>query len=157
MAKDNLEGNVRSAIGQGEKIIGQAVGDKAVAAQGAYDHAAGKAQSALGSAKDAVNEGVNAVSHDRLERPRVPDQEKSLGRGWDRGPCRAADWEDGVDHWSMISVESGDVQLPLLAACQEDAVVQGRADKRRRRFVRASAPQRARGSRRRTAPVDREG
>jgi len=62
MTKDNLEGNVRSAIGQGEKIIGQAVGDKAMAAQGAYDYAAGKAQSALGSAKDAVNEGVNAVS-----------------------------------------------------------------------------------------------
>ena len=33
-----------------------------MAAQGAYDYAAGKAQSALGSAKDAVNEGVNAVS-----------------------------------------------------------------------------------------------
>jgi len=62
MTKDNLEGSVRSAIGQGEKIIGQAVGDKAMAAQGAYDYAAGKAQSALGSAKDAVNEGGNAVS-----------------------------------------------------------------------------------------------
>jgi uncharacterized protein YjbJ (UPF0337 family) len=62
MTEDNLEGSVRSAIGQGEKIIGQAVGDKAMAAQGAYDYAAGKAQSALGSAKDAVNEGVNAVS-----------------------------------------------------------------------------------------------
>ena len=47
MTKDNLEGSVRSAIGQGEKIIGQAVGDKAMAAQGAYDYAAGKAQSAL--------------------------------------------------------------------------------------------------------------
>ena len=62
MTKDNLEGTVRSAIGQGEKIIGEALGDKAIAAQGAYDYAAGKAQSALGSAKDAVNEGVNAVS-----------------------------------------------------------------------------------------------
>jgi uncharacterized protein YjbJ (UPF0337 family) len=62
MTKDSLEGSVRSAIGQGEKIIGQALGDKATAAQGAYDDAAGKAQSALGSAKDAVSESVNAVS-----------------------------------------------------------------------------------------------
>ena len=62
MTKDNLEGSVRSAIGQGEKIIGQAMGDKATAAQGAYDDVAGKAQSALGSAKDAVKEGADAIS-----------------------------------------------------------------------------------------------
>ena len=62
MNKDNLEGNVRSAVGQGEKIFGQATGDKGTTAQGVYDDAAGKARSALGSAKDAVSGGADAVS-----------------------------------------------------------------------------------------------
>ncbi len=62
MNKDNLEGNVRSAAGQGEKIWGQATNDKTTSAQGVYDDAAGKAQSALGRAKDAVSESVDAVS-----------------------------------------------------------------------------------------------
>jgi ElaB/YqjD/DUF883 family membrane-anchored ribosome-binding protein len=62
MNRDNLEGGFRSAIGQGEKFVGQAMGDGATTAQGAYDDAAGKARSALGSVKDAVSEGVDAVS-----------------------------------------------------------------------------------------------
>jgi uncharacterized protein YjbJ (UPF0337 family) len=62
MNRDSLEGGVRSTIGQGEKIVGQAMSDRAMEAQGAYDKAAGKARSALGSAKDAVNEGVDTIS-----------------------------------------------------------------------------------------------
>ena len=62
MNKDNFEGTVRSAVGQGEKILGQATGDRSTTAQGYYDDAAGKARSAVGSAKDAVNSGVDAVS-----------------------------------------------------------------------------------------------
>ena len=62
MNRDNFEGGVRSTIGQGEKTFGQATGDRATEAQGAYDKATGKARSALGSAKDAVNEGVDTVS-----------------------------------------------------------------------------------------------
>jgi ElaB/YqjD/DUF883 family membrane-anchored ribosome-binding protein len=62
MNRDNLEGSFRSAIGQGEKIAGQAMGDRATAAQGSYDDAAGKARSALGNAKDAISDGVDAVS-----------------------------------------------------------------------------------------------
>jgi ElaB/YqjD/DUF883 family membrane-anchored ribosome-binding protein len=62
MNKDNLEGNVRSAVGQGEKILGQATNDKGTSVQGIYDDAAGKARSALGSAKDAVSGSVDAVS-----------------------------------------------------------------------------------------------
>jgi len=62
MNRDNLEGSFRSAIGQGEKMAGQATGDRATAAEGIYDDAAGKARSALGAAKDAVREGVDAVS-----------------------------------------------------------------------------------------------
>jgi ElaB/YqjD/DUF883 family membrane-anchored ribosome-binding protein len=62
MNRDNLEGNVRSAVGQAEKLVGQAMNDKATTAQGYHDDAAGKARSALGSAKDAVNQGVDAVS-----------------------------------------------------------------------------------------------
>ena len=62
MNRDNLEGSFRSAIGQGEKMVGQAIGDSATAAQGIYDDAAGKARSALGGAKDAVGDGVDALS-----------------------------------------------------------------------------------------------
>ena len=62
MNRDNLEGGFRSAVGQGEKIVGQAMGDKATAAQGSYDDAAGKARSAVGNAKDAISAGVDAVS-----------------------------------------------------------------------------------------------
>ena len=61
MNRDNLEGSFRSAIGQGEKIVGQAMGDRATASK-EFDDAVGKARSALGSAKDAVSEGVDAVS-----------------------------------------------------------------------------------------------
>jgi ElaB/YqjD/DUF883 family membrane-anchored ribosome-binding protein/uncharacterized protein YjbJ (UPF0337 family) len=62
MNKDTLEGTVRSAVGQGEKILGQATNDRSTTAQGYYDDAAGKARSALGSAKDAVSGSVDAVS-----------------------------------------------------------------------------------------------
>jgi uncharacterized protein YjbJ (UPF0337 family) len=62
MNKDNFEGTVRSAVGQGEKILGQVTNDRSTTAQGYYDDAAGKARSAVGSAKDAVSGGVDAVS-----------------------------------------------------------------------------------------------
>ncbi len=62
MNKDSLEGNVRSAVGQGEKALGQAVGDKATAAQGVYDDVAGRARSAIGSAKEAIGGGMDAAS-----------------------------------------------------------------------------------------------
>src|ERR1700721_4663251 len=62
MKKDNFEGTVLSAVGQGEKILGQATGDRGTTAQGYYDDAAGKARSAVGSAKDAVSGGVDAIS-----------------------------------------------------------------------------------------------
>ena len=62
MNKDNLEGNVRSAVGQGEKILGQATNDEETSAQGIYDDAAGKARSAFGSAKEAVGGSADAVS-----------------------------------------------------------------------------------------------
>jgi ElaB/YqjD/DUF883 family membrane-anchored ribosome-binding protein len=60
--KDNFEGTVRSVVGQGEKMLGQATNDRSTTAQGYYDDAAGKARSAVGSAKDAVNSGVDAIS-----------------------------------------------------------------------------------------------
>ncbi len=62
MNKDNFEGSLRSGIGQGEKILGQAANDRATTIQGSYDEAAGKARSAFGSAKDAVSGTVDAVS-----------------------------------------------------------------------------------------------
>jgi ElaB/YqjD/DUF883 family membrane-anchored ribosome-binding protein len=62
MNKDNVEGALRSAMGQGEKILGQTMNDKTTAAQGYYDDVAGKARSALGNAKEAVSGSVDAVS-----------------------------------------------------------------------------------------------
>jgi uncharacterized protein YjbJ (UPF0337 family) len=62
MNKDNFEGTIRSAVGQGEKILGQATNDRSTTAQGYYDDAAGKARSAVGSAKDVVSGGVDAIS-----------------------------------------------------------------------------------------------
>jgi ElaB/YqjD/DUF883 family membrane-anchored ribosome-binding protein len=62
MNKDHVEGTVRSAVGQGEKVLGQVLNDPARTAQGSYDDAMGKARSALGSAKDAVSGSVDAVS-----------------------------------------------------------------------------------------------
>jgi uncharacterized protein YjbJ (UPF0337 family) len=62
MNRDNLEGTLRSTVGQGEKAVGHALNDKSTSAQGAYDDAMGKARSAVGSAKDAINSGVDAVS-----------------------------------------------------------------------------------------------
>jgi uncharacterized protein YjbJ (UPF0337 family) len=62
MNRDNVEGTLRSAAGQGEKMFGQAMNDKSTMAQGSYDDAMGKARSALGNAKDAVSDSVDAVS-----------------------------------------------------------------------------------------------
>ncbi len=62
MNKDQVEGTLRSAIGQGEKVVGQAMNDPNATAQGIYDDVAGKARSALGSAEDAVSRGADAIS-----------------------------------------------------------------------------------------------
>jgi len=62
MNKDQVEGSLRSAMGQGEKVVGQAINDPRTTAQGIYDDAAGKARAALGSAEDAVSRSADAVS-----------------------------------------------------------------------------------------------
>ena len=62
MNKEYVEGSLRSAMGQTEKVAGQATNDPRTTAQGIYEDAAGKAQSALGSAGDAVSLSVDAVS-----------------------------------------------------------------------------------------------
>ncbi len=62
MNKDQVEGSLRSAMGQGEQVVGQAMNDPRTTGQGIYDDAAGKVQSALGSAGDAVSRTADAVS-----------------------------------------------------------------------------------------------
>jgi uncharacterized protein YjbJ (UPF0337 family) len=62
MNKDNFEGGVRSAIGQGEKYVGSATGDKTSEVKGAYNEVAGSAQSAWGSATDAAKEAADSGS-----------------------------------------------------------------------------------------------
>jgi uncharacterized protein YjbJ (UPF0337 family) len=44
MNKDTFEGGARSAVGQGEKFVGTATGDKASEVKGAYSDVAGTAQ-----------------------------------------------------------------------------------------------------------------
>ena len=62
MNQDHVQGSLRSAMGQGEKLVGQAANDPKTTAQGVYDDAAGKGQSALGSAEDAVSRSADAIS-----------------------------------------------------------------------------------------------
>jgi ElaB/YqjD/DUF883 family membrane-anchored ribosome-binding protein len=62
MNKDNFEGAVRSTIGKGEQLAGDAFKDRSTSAQGVYDQVAGKAQQAYGSARDAVASGMDAAS-----------------------------------------------------------------------------------------------
>ena len=62
MNKDNFEGGVRSAVGQGESFVGAATDDKASEVKGAYDQVAGGAQTAWGSAKDAAKEMAHSGS-----------------------------------------------------------------------------------------------
>ena len=70
MIKDNFEGGVRSAVGQGERIVGAATDDKASEVRGAYNEVAGSAQSAWGSAKDAAKEMTDTGSIPDLSRLR---------------------------------------------------------------------------------------
>ena len=62
MHQDHVEGSLRSAIGQGEKVVGHAMNDPRTTAQGIYDDAAGQAQSALASAGDVMSRSADAVS-----------------------------------------------------------------------------------------------
>jgi ElaB/YqjD/DUF883 family membrane-anchored ribosome-binding protein len=70
MNKDNFEGGVRSAIGQGEKYVGSATGDKTSEVKGAYNEVAGSAQSAWGSATEAAKEAADSGSVPDLSRLR---------------------------------------------------------------------------------------
>jgi ElaB/YqjD/DUF883 family membrane-anchored ribosome-binding protein len=70
MNKDNFEGGVRSAVGQGERFVGAATGDKASEVKGAYNDVAGSAQSAWGSAKDAAKEMADSGAIPDLSRLR---------------------------------------------------------------------------------------
>ncbi len=70
MNKDNFEGGVRSAVGQGEKFVGAATDDRSSEARGAYNEVAGRAQSAWGNAKDAAKEMADSGSMPDLSRLR---------------------------------------------------------------------------------------
>ena len=70
MNKDNFEGGVRSAVGQGERFVGAATDDKSSEARGAYNQVAGRAQSAWGNAKDAAKEMADSGSVPDLSRLR---------------------------------------------------------------------------------------
>ncbi len=64
MNKDNIEGAGRQILGQGEEMAGRLLKDKQTTAQGIYDDAVGKAQSAYGNVKDAVANGADAAGVD---------------------------------------------------------------------------------------------
>ena len=63
MNSDQVEGNVRSAIGQAKQAVGSGLNDPSLSRQGAYDNIAGKVQSAAGGAADALHSGVEAVAN----------------------------------------------------------------------------------------------
>jgi ElaB/YqjD/DUF883 family membrane-anchored ribosome-binding protein len=62
MDNGKFEGAARSALGQGERVVGNAPKDEGIKARGNFDEVAGKAQSALASAKDAVASGMDAAA-----------------------------------------------------------------------------------------------
>jgi uncharacterized protein YjbJ (UPF0337 family) len=70
MNKDNFEGGVRSAVGQGERFVGSATDDKAAEVRGAYNEVAGSAQSAWGSAKEAAKDMADSGSIPDMSRLR---------------------------------------------------------------------------------------
>lgn len=63
MNSDQVEGNVRSAIGQAKQAVGEGFNNPSLSRQGAYDNIAGKVQSAAGGAADALQSGVDAVAN----------------------------------------------------------------------------------------------
>lgn len=63
MNSDQVEGNVRSAIGQAKQAVGDGFNNPSLSRQGAYDNIAGKVQSAAGGAADALHSGVDAVAN----------------------------------------------------------------------------------------------
>ena len=107
MNKDNLEGTVRPGGGQGEKILGQATNDGTTAERG--DDAAGKARSAVGSAKDAVSEGVRCGFFSRFfriaGRNRQADTEGLRTRTKSSfGMARSGGWRDGNGGGEFVPV-----------------------------------------------------
>lgn len=63
MNSDQVEGNVRSAIGQAKQAVGDGFNNPSLSRQGAYDNIAGKVQSAAGGGADALQSGVDAVAN----------------------------------------------------------------------------------------------
>ena len=70
MNKDIFEGGVRSTVGQGERFVSAATGDKTSDVKGVDNEVAGSAQSAWGSAKEAAKEMSNTGSIPDLSRLR---------------------------------------------------------------------------------------
>ena len=69
MTKDNFEGGVRSAVGQGERFVGAATDDKTSEVKGAYNEVAGSAQSGA-ARRDAAKEMTDTGSMPDLSRLR---------------------------------------------------------------------------------------
>ena len=58
MDKDRVEGTGKKVTGSVKEAIGKVTGDTKLQAEGKADKVAGKAQSAVGGAKDAVRDSV---------------------------------------------------------------------------------------------------
>jgi uncharacterized protein YjbJ (UPF0337 family) len=59
MDKDRIEGSATQAKGSLKEAAGKVTGDTKLKSEGAADKAAGKVQSAVGGAKDAVRDAMD--------------------------------------------------------------------------------------------------
>jgi len=59
MDKDRIEGSATQAKGSLKEAAGKVTGDTKLKSEGAADKAAGKVQSAVGGAKDAVRDALD--------------------------------------------------------------------------------------------------
>ncbi|MGH6980682.1 MAG: CsbD family protein [Stellaceae bacterium] len=58
MDRDRIDGSIKQAAGKIKKVAGNATGDEKLKREGQAEHAAGKAQNAVGGVKDAVRDAV---------------------------------------------------------------------------------------------------
>ena len=133
MNKDNFEGGVRSAVGQGERSVGAATDDKASEVKGAYDQVAGSAQTAWGSAKDAAKEMAYSGSITNLSGLR-DDIARLTQTVSDLAQKQVASSRDQMDQMASAVSAAGDSLSQSAAVAQDKfAAVEGDVEARIKR------------------------
>src|ERR1700735_515890 len=90
MSEDNFKGAVRSTLGKAEQVLGEVSQDKSTVSEGRYDPAAGKAQSAGRSAKDAIGMAAHNISQSpSAAQDKLMSLESEVGSSIQKNPWRA--------------------------------------------------------------------